>query len=274
MLGKTVSRLNIAGNGLRQWTLRNVESQSAAGPDGNIWFCGGGDLGKITNGGVVTTYPFPDACGGITAGPDGNLWLLDQTKHSLDKVTSGGAVAQYALPRGYNPGVAIVGSKTNGLLWFCFSTNRVNGVGVFDSIKRSLKLFPLPGSEFCSSIVSGVDGNLYVEDGERPILIRVEPTGSIKTFYHMPYSSFGPNASDVQIVWLADGVHLYGWSINRHTLTSYGSNRRLNVEFPILGPDFNVWFTGGEYMMRDKGPAGDHPSAPAKTERSPKTRRV
>jgi streptogramin lyase len=47
-----------------------------AGPDGNLWFTAGTDIGRITTKGRVTGFPIPPALGGpqfITAGPDGNL---------------------------------------------------------------------------------------------------------------------------------------------------------------------------------------------------------
>src|SRR2546429_7016675 len=48
------------------------------GPDGNLWFTAGTDIGRITTAGSVTAFPIPTASSGpqgITAGPDANLWL-------------------------------------------------------------------------------------------------------------------------------------------------------------------------------------------------------
>src|SRR5256885_5829298 len=61
------------------------------GPDGNLWFTAGTDIGRITTGGSFASFPLPTRCGnkfgckplGIAAGPDGNLWF---TEFNGDKI--------------------------------------------------------------------------------------------------------------------------------------------------------------------------------------------
>jgi virginiamycin B lyase len=56
------------------------------GPDGNLWFTDGMNIGTITSSGTVTEFPVPftDAplhasnyISAITSAPDGNLWFVE-----------------------------------------------------------------------------------------------------------------------------------------------------------------------------------------------------
>jgi virginiamycin B lyase len=63
------------------------------GPDGNVWFGETGNaVGRITPGGVITTYSAPSAGAwiqGITAGPDGNVWFTENLTEHIGRVNLG-----------------------------------------------------------------------------------------------------------------------------------------------------------------------------------------
>src|SRR5437588_6931221 len=66
------------------------------GPDGNLWFTAGTDIGRITTGGSATAFPLPTRCGhkfgcepfGITAGPDGNLWVTEFQGNKIGRIAT------------------------------------------------------------------------------------------------------------------------------------------------------------------------------------------
>lgn len=68
--------------------------------------CGlqGGNIGRITTAGVVTSYQLPTSnagAAGITAGPDGAMWFTEDSNGSLAKIghiTTSGVFTEFALP--------------------------------------------------------------------------------------------------------------------------------------------------------------------------------
>jgi hypothetical protein len=69
-----------------------------AGPDGNLWFVDGNNLGQVTPDGNITEIAVPPKTGfspqlngGITAGPDGNIWFTSSIgigQFVLDGITA------------------------------------------------------------------------------------------------------------------------------------------------------------------------------------------
>lgn len=72
----------------------------AAGPDGNIWFTDGANIGKIspiTN--VITEYNVSANNGpvGITAGPDGSMWFTEW-RNKIGKISpTTGTITEYPI---------------------------------------------------------------------------------------------------------------------------------------------------------------------------------
>src|SRR5213082_1244486 len=61
-----------------------------SGPDGNLWFTAGNDIGRITTAGSVTAFPVPTASSGpqgIATGPDGNLWFTERDGNKIGRIT-------------------------------------------------------------------------------------------------------------------------------------------------------------------------------------------
>jgi len=78
----------------------------ALGPDGNVWFTGDGDVGKITTAGVVTTFPVEyEYFGPIVGGRDGSVWATAASGSStyIDKIDPAtGYVTPYSVDACYN----------------------------------------------------------------------------------------------------------------------------------------------------------------------------
>jgi virginiamycin B lyase len=115
-----------------------VPADMTIGPDHNLWFTTGYEVGRITSGGQARLFdPDPRASpgnqvemGGITTGPDGALWFAT-ANGEVGRVTTGGVFSFYPLPYAAD----------------------------FDQGVSSLTLGQLKG------IVTGADGALWLSDG-------------------------------------------------------------------------------------------------------------
>lgn len=115
-----------------------VPADMTIGPDHNLWFTTGFEVGRVTPEGQARLFdPDPKASagnrvemGGITTGPDGALWFAT-TNVEVGRVTTSGAFGFYPLPYAAN----------------------------FDHSLSSLTLGQLKG------IVMGADGALWLTDG-------------------------------------------------------------------------------------------------------------
>jgi virginiamycin B lyase len=72
-----------------------------AGPDGNMWFTVGNQVGKISPiTGIITQYSISTANAGpygITAGPDGNLWFTEEIG-KIGKISlKDGKITEYSI---------------------------------------------------------------------------------------------------------------------------------------------------------------------------------
>jgi YD repeat-containing protein len=111
-----------------------------AGPDGNMWYLNVNIghvsyIGKITTGGVITQYPFPDpenqTPGQLTVGPDHNIWVTISGftgEDQLAKVTLSGDITEY--PSGH---LVSATTGSDGKLWFtryrsAIATSTTSGV--------------------------------------------------------------------------------------------------------------------------------------------------
>ncbi len=114
------------------------------GPDGNLWFSGGGGIGRITPSGVITVFshglPADEGIGRLTVGPDGSLWFT---------LTSSGAIAA--------------------------GIGRITPAGAIAVFSQG----PFAGY-FRGSLIAGPDGNLWFSDGGE--IGRITPTGTITVF--------------------------------------------------------------------------------------------
>jgi virginiamycin B lyase len=90
-----------------------------AGSDGNLWFTVYGDskIGKITTAGAITEYAsVASGPAGITSGP-GGLWFASQGSGSIAQTTLSGTITSYPLPSATSNPVGIV-TGPDGNLWF------------------------------------------------------------------------------------------------------------------------------------------------------------
>jgi streptogramin lyase len=103
-----------------------------AGTDGALWFTnsvsGGGSIGRITTGGVVTNYtgPFIDQPSGIAAGPDGALWF--GSDRTIGRITTSGVVTEYNDEEHVDPNWVVAGP--DGAMWVTSLNNSIGRITV------------------------------------------------------------------------------------------------------------------------------------------------
>jgi hypothetical protein len=98
-----------------------------AGPDGNLWFTqtttSGSPLqaaiGRITPSGMTTTFALREGSSayGLATGPDRNIWFTDSGGNTVGRISTAGAIRQFALPR-RNAQPAAIAAGPDGRMWF------------------------------------------------------------------------------------------------------------------------------------------------------------
>ena len=84
----------------------------ASGADGNLWFVGRSQLGRVTPAGAVTLYPFqpepeiePCCTASMTRAPDGNVWF------TADEFTAGRVTPRGEIILANTPGAVSLGGS-------------------------------------------------------------------------------------------------------------------------------------------------------------------
>jgi streptogramin lyase len=266
------------------------------GPDGNLWFTLKEDgstpseqpqVGKINPDGVVTLQVLPQGTttgdrpgvpeypGPITAGPDGALWFTEVG--GIGRITTSGAIQQFAIPQVGNYGVTTITAGPDGAVWFAYSNDLESTVGIGRiTTTGSVRLYPLRAGSSVQSLTGGPDGNLWFTDSYESRsktdhfkhideIGRITPQGSITVFpLHLnPRSAglSGINAGPDGALWFtgqnAPSVHnvtpflgritrrgrvtIFDLPADRDPHASYAPNPPGQ---PITGPDGKIWFTG------------------------------
>jgi streptogramin lyase len=230
--------LYYTGEGFNIWRLTPSDGANAAvekenatdwssgiapGPDGQLWFTTPSSIGHFTpgTGSKITEIPAgngevsPDC---IAAGPAGEqaIWFTEVPPGSssagkIGRVTTAGAVTEYALP----PGNEVEGFNVNGAdciaggpadtIWFTEPSE--DAIGVMNSSGQLLHKFPVR-AHAPDGIAEGPEGDMWFTNVASPWVIgRITPAGEVTEFPD-PYWGGG------------DSI--------------------------IKGPDGNIWFTTSE----------------------------
>jgi virginiamycin B lyase len=159
------------------------------GSDGNIWFTELAHIAKITTGGAVTEFAYPDGntanyYGSITTGPDGDLWATEYNVNAIDDVDPAtGTITQYPLPCGANGVVA----GNDGNLWVSCSGSlvRVTTGGSYTTFAN-----PYSSDTYPTSFRVGPDGNPWFSVSGRNFIGEYNTTSNSITVYFPP-STYG-----------------------------------------------------------------------------------
>jgi len=214
--------VTINGTQITEYTGFDAPYGITKGPDGNIWFV---DQGSSTvyainpaSGSLVYQYPISeDDLFDITTGSDAALWVTDQTNGGVDRVTTGGVIAQYTPNAGLHPqgivsapdGTMWFADNTSGGLWnltvgggftqapfepdgtpaeVAYDTNasynvwfaETNYLGAYDSTSQAVSQSVVPDGDNAQYVAVGSDGNVWVTayGGTTPFVGFVNPSGS------------------------------------------------------------------------------------------------
>jgi len=187
----------------------------------------------------ITEFPFPaptDNVISIAAGPDGALWFTEYLTSEIGRITTDGAIMQYKLPFGTEPGSIVAGP--DGALWF--TESRRNYAGRI-STSGSITEFPLPAVAY--TITNGPDGALWLANGN--LVFRMTTSGVV-TEYRTEIGNGGTVTSGPDgNLWFTDHLNTAIW---RMTTSGVISEYPLPTGFAdpygiIVGPDGALWFT-------------------------------
>jgi sugar lactone lactonase YvrE len=199
-------------------------SAITAGPDGNLWFTAGGNIGQFN----LTTHtntefaipagsaPYGVYSQGITAGPDGNLWFTVNAEYA----GSGGEI------------------------------------GMISPTTHDINLFPIPSNSTAVGITAGPDGNLWFTEVNHTGNTERSSIGTINVTTHK-ISEFPLPAGDTVSggiaagpdgnLWFTEAIGAYDGGIGKispttHAITEVATTSS-GIEWITAGPDGNLWFT-------------------------------
>ena len=222
-------------------------SAVALGRDGNVWYCEGSLVGRISMTGVTTDFPLPSAtCLGITPNPDGNEYFGESGGGigGIGQITPQGAITLFAGPESGAPSSIETGSDGNvwavhaGHVWRMttqgvftdFSSPGVGGTVGFNQLVRgsdkNLWTFghsgvgwavwrigmdgsttAFPLSQKISGIASGSDGGIWISQGAH--MVRLDPTTGQSISYQLSRVADGYD--------LTEGPHHLLYFVDRRT---------------------------------------------------------
>jgi streptogramin lyase len=229
----------------------------AAGPDGNLWFVGGVDVGRMTPLGEVTIFPVPYSTSspygntGIVAGPNHLMWFI--RPGGLSAIDMQGTVTKYDTSA--QPVSLAAGANE---VWF----------GSFDSIGRVAKtgvvtLFPLPKEYREKEVMSlAVDakGNVWFNEVPYSQLGGMGPSGGVIES-SLCCGSPGRIATGPDSISLTLGkkIERRSNSITQVYDLPHGEGIG-SAEFSALtyAPDGQLWFGTYSQFMGSASPTGVH----------------
>lgn len=115
-------------------------------------------------------------CGltGITTGPDGALWFAEYVGGRVGRITTTGAVTEYAIPSADAHGSSIT-TGPDGALWFAEGcSDRVGRITTTGLMRE----YPVRSLHCIADITAGPDGALWLPDRQ--------VVSSIELIVHIP----------------------------------------------------------------------------------------
>jgi streptogramin lyase len=253
-----------------------------AGPDGALWFAGvPGEIGRITNSGVVTEFAVPNApppAGSpagtagtvvtptsITVGPDGALWFTGPMQRQTDggswlvgRITTAGAVTEYPTPN-FSINQSPIVTGPDGDLWIGgngSSLARITPSGVVTTFNVQgtanpiAGLTPGPDGNVWFTVSEDVDGSLV---GQQPAIGEITPAG-VTTLHAIPQGttldpSRGVPVDPTAIATARDGAMWFVDSAGIGRITTHGKPKQFplttpgaTAEYIATGPGDTMWF--------------------------------
>jgi streptogramin lyase len=224
------------------------------GPDGTLWFSGGGLLGWIEPDGRFKPVGqgLENYGSDLTIDAEGNLWGAG--REGIARMTPSGTVTQFPLSKELGEPSAITAAPGGGV-WFASWRGEVvpgrpesTGPAYVGRVTADGQVvsFPLPGEAGTRSaappeIALARDGNLWVADQALAKIDRVSPDGQITSLV-LPSAPSSLTAGPEGAMWYTGGRQIGRVSLDGNV-----------TEFPlpgpggssiVAGPDGNLWVGG------------------------------
>ena len=153
----------------------------AAGPSGDMWFLqtAGNDLGRVTTGGTLTSWPIwshgstPGAyLNNIVLGPDGNMWASGLSG-TITRITDAGTATEFPVSPGVVSIPEDVAAGPDGNMWF--TAIGLNSVGRISPTTGAITLTStgIAPSSRLWDIAAGPDGNMWFTEQGTDRIARV-----------------------------------------------------------------------------------------------------
>lgn len=242
------------------------------GPDGAMWFrdncvgnCSTGSINRITDSGIVTSYPVNTYAGNPILGPDGAFWFTNNFTNKIERMTTSGVITDYSIPiTPFTPdritGPVRIAVGSDGALWFT-DYGRSNSGDNYSNVGRittsgDVTIYSLPGIPMNNQpydITAGPDGALWFTEPNTNHIGRITVSGEISE-YAVPTTNSGSyflTAGSDGALWFSEQfVNKIGRITTSGNVTEYPVP---NYSFEITsGPDGALWFTepGGSAIGR------------------------
>ena len=186
------------------------------------------------------------------AGPDGNLWFTEMNGNSIGRITTGGVVTEFPVPRGNNPGGSTpygIAAGPDDSLWFTvYSDSRIGRITTAGAITEFSTPTALSNP---SGIARGSDGNMWFVEYAANQIGRITPAGVITEFPIPTASSYlspggiaaGPDGN----LWFTEpGASRIGRITTSGVITEFPI-AATPTEGIVAGPDGNLWFAEAAY---------------------------
>lgn len=180
----------------------------------------------------------------ITAGPDGNLWATMEGNPAgeIDKVTTSGAVSQYAgVGSGTQPRGITVGSDGN--LWF--TAYGFREIGKMNTSGTLLAQYSAEAAAGDFGVTLGPDGNVWYVAYKTGKVDKITTAG-VRTAYGLPAGAEPydiAEGSDGNLWFTEEGTNKIGKITTSGTITEYSLPAGSLPREIVTGPDKNLWFT-------------------------------
>ncbi|HEX4133068.1 MAG TPA: family 16 glycosylhydrolase [Bryobacteraceae bacterium] len=210
-----------------------------AGPDGALWFAGG-CVSRITTAGVITPFCSAGGTYGIAAGADGAMWFTKPGENKIGRITTQGAITDFAIPTaGSQPYNIVAGA--DGALWFNEAgANKIGRITTNGLITE----FPVARTGI-GNLVSGPDRAIWFTLQYGGYIERITASGVVSEY---PISSFGESYGITSgpdgALWFGAGQRSIGRITTGGAFTHYAIPSGVaNPVFITTGPDGAIWFT-------------------------------
>jgi virginiamycin B lyase len=111
----------------------------------------------------------------ITAGPDGAMWFTEYGANRIGRITTGGVVTEYTLPRP-NSGPYDIVAGPDGALWFTEYNPQGNAIGRITTDGQIIE-YPVPTANANPwGITVGPDGKIWFTESAQSKVGRVDPS--------------------------------------------------------------------------------------------------